>query len=83
MAKLSEQELKDFQAFRQESNRLAAILGEIHYQKTLIDLELENLTAAIKANVAAQQAQLKQLGEVYGDGTIDIQTGEITPVSAS
>lgn len=83
MAKLSEQELKDFQSFRQEANRLAAILGEIHYQKTLIDLELENLTAAIKANVAAQQTQLKQLGEVYGDGTIDIQTGEITPVSAN
>ena len=83
MAKLSEQELKDFQAFRQEASRLAAILGEIHYQKTLIDLELENITAAVKANVAAQQAQLKQLGEAYGDGTVDIKTGEITPVSAS
>ena len=83
MAKLSEQELKDFQSFRQEANRLAAILGEIHYQKTLIDFELENVTAAIKANIAAQQAQLKELGEAYGDGTVDIKTGEISPVSAS
>jgi hypothetical protein len=37
MAQLSEQELQDFKAFRKEANRLAAILGELHYQRTLID----------------------------------------------
>lgn len=81
--KLTEQELQDFRAFRQEANRLAAILGEIHYQKVLIDAELDNLKAAIKANVVAQQEQLKQLGETYGDGSINGETGEITPVASN
>ena len=80
MAQLSEQELQDFKAFRKEANRLAAILGELHYQRTLIDLELENVKAGVKANAAAQQTQLKQFGETYGDGSINIETGEITPI---
>jgi predicted secreted protein len=80
MAQLSEQELQDFKAFRKEANRLAAILGELHYQRTLIDLELENVKAGVKANAAAQQVQLKQFGETYGDGSINIETGEITPI---
>lgn len=80
--KLTEQELQDFKAFRQEANRLAAILGEIHYQRVLIDAELENLKAAIKANVVAQQEQLKKLGETYGDGSINAETGEITPIES-
>ncbi len=81
--KLTEQELQDFKGFRQEANRLAAILGEIHYQRVLIDAELENLKAAIKANVVSQQEQLKKLGEAYGDGSINPETGEITPIAAN
>jgi hypothetical protein len=81
--KLTEQELQDFKAFRQEANRLAAILGEIHYQRVLIDAELENLKGAIKANVVSQQEQLKKFGETYGDGSINPETGEITPVAAN
>jgi len=81
MAQLTEQELQDFKAFRQEANRLAAILGELYYQRTLIDLELENVKAGVKANAAAQQAQLKQFGEAYGDGSINVETGDITPIS--
>lgn len=78
--KLTAEELKDFQAFRQEASRLAAILGEIHYQRTLIDLELENLKKAIKSNVDQQQVLMKALGEKYGDGSINVETGEITPI---
>lgn len=80
--KLTEQELQEFKAFRQEANRLAAILGEIHYQRVLIDAELENVKAAIKANVIAQQEQLKKLGEAYGDGSINAETGEIAPIES-
>ena len=80
---LTAQELQKFQEHRTEANRLAAMLGEIHYQKTLIDLELDNLKQAIKANVDTQQALLKTLGEKYGDGSIDVKTGEITPIETN
>ena len=79
---LTPEELQQFKGHRQEANRLAAMLGEIHYQRTLIDLELDNVKQAIKANVDTQQALMKLLGEKYGDGSIDINTGEITPIEA-
>ena len=76
--KLTPEELQQFQSLRQESTRLAAVLGELHYQKTLIDLELDNLKEAIKGLAISQREQLKQLGEKYGDGSINPETGEIT-----
>lgn len=80
--KLTSEELQEFQANRQEATRLAAILGELHYQRTLLDLELENLKEAIKTNALKQRDQLKQFGEKYGDGSINPENGEITPISA-
>ena len=81
--KLTPEELQDFQAFRQEANRLASVLGELHYQKTLIDLELEGVKEGIKGNTLAQQAQLKEFGTKYGDGSINVSTGEITVIPAN
>lgn len=77
--KLTPEEFEEFKASRQEANRLAAILGELHFQRTLLDLELENLKEAVKANAAKQREQLQKLGEKYGNGTIDPETGEILP----
>lgn len=79
--KLTQEELSEFQSNRTEANRLAAVLGEIHFQRTLLDLELENLKEAIKANAIKQRNQLKQLGEKYGDGSIDPETGRIAAIS--
>jgi len=81
--KLTAEELQDFQAFRQEANRLASILGELHYQRTLIDLELDGVKEGIKGNTLAQQAQLKEFGTKYGDGSINVSTGEITVIPAN
>ncbi len=80
--KLTPEELQEFQNNRQEANRLAAVLGELHFQRTLLDLELENMKEAIKSNALKQREQLKKLGEKYGDGSINPENGEITPLSA-
>ena len=80
--KLTPEELQEFQTGRQEATRLAAILGELHFQRTLLDLELENLKEAIKANALKQRDQLKTFGEKYGDGTINPETGDIAPLPA-
>ena len=83
MAKLTDQELQEFQAYRQEASKIAVSLGEIHYQRTFLDLELEKLKAAVQANASAQQTYLKELGEKYGDGSINVETGEITPIQSN
>ena len=79
---LTQEELQQFRGHRQEANRLAAILGEIHYQRTVIDLELDGIKQAIKSNIDVQQAFMKTLGEKYGDGSINVETGEITLIEA-
>ena len=83
MAKLTDQELQEFQAYRQEASKIAVSLGEIHYQRTFLDLELDKLKAAVQVNASAQQAYLKELGEKYGDGSINVETGEITPIASN
>jgi len=78
--KLTPEELQEFRGFRQEATRLASILGELHYQKTLLDLELDNLKASIKANAEKQSEQLKVLGQKYGNGSINLETGDISAI---
>lgn len=78
--KLSQEELEQAQALRSETNRLAAVLGEYTYQKTLIEFELEVIKAGMKENAKAQRDFLRNLGEKYGDGSINFETGEITPI---
>jgi len=82
MAQLTQEELELFKSYRQEANKLAGALGELHFQRTLIDLELDKIKAAIQANTSAQQTQLRELGDKYGDGSINIETGEITSVAS-
>lgn len=77
--KLSQEELEQFQSLRIEANRFAAALGEYTYQKTLIEFELDNIKAGMKENAKIQREFLKTLGEKYGDGSINFETGEIVP----
>lgn len=80
---LTPEELQEFQSYRQESNRLAAALGELSYRRTLIEFELDGIKEAIKANAQKQNEQLRGLGAKYGDGSINVETGEISPVQPS
>lgn len=81
--KLTEEELQQFKNHRFETNRLAAILGDLSYQKTLIEFEIENVRQVIKENAKSHNDLLRSFGEKYGDGTIDPETGDITPLQSS
>jgi hypothetical protein len=80
--KLTQEELQQFQEYRSESSRFAAILGEYTYKKTLIEFELEVIKAGIRENAQEQTQFLRALGEKYGDGSINFETGEIVPVES-
>ena len=79
--KLSAEELQQFQDVRKSIYETIGILGDLNYRKTLIDFEIERLNEEIKKNAAQERVLLKQLGEKYGDGSINVETGEITPLS--
>jgi hypothetical protein len=76
---LTPEELQEFQSYRTEVNNLASVLGELTYQKTLIDFELDSVKANIKEVAQKQRAQLRELGNKYGNVLIDFETGKLTP----
>ena len=78
--KLSAEELQQFQDVRKSIYETIGILGDLNYRKTLIDFEIERLNEEIKKNAAQERELLKQLGEKYGTGSINVETGEITPL---
>jgi hypothetical protein len=78
--KLTPEELQQFQDLRNGIYETISILGDLNYRKTLLDLELDSLKDTIKQNALKEREVLKEFGKKYGDGSINSQTGEITPV---
>ena len=77
---LTPEELQQFQDLRNGIYETISILGDLNYRKTLLDLELDSLKETIKQNALKERDVLKEFGKKYGDGSINSQTGEITPV---
>jgi hypothetical protein len=69
--KLSKEELQELKSNQQASNDVIFTLGELELQKTsLIDRYRE---------LALSQSELgDQLSKKYGDGKINLNTGEVT-----
>lgn len=77
---LTPEELQQFQAIRQEIYGTVGVLGDLTYRKTLLDLELDNLKSIVAQNAQKERSLLKEFGIKYGDGSINVETGEITPL---
>jgi len=69
---LSEEELNQVKAFRVQENQIMFALGKNRIEK-------ENLLASYRAVVAQEQDFHSKLSIKYGDGSIDLSTGEIAP----
>lgn len=77
---LTPEELKEFQGIREKIFESIGILGDLTYRKTLLEFEIENLNQTIKQNAQAEKALLTEFGNKYGNGSINTETGEITPL---
>jgi hypothetical protein len=69
---LSEEELNQVKAFRAQENQIMFALGKNRIEK-------ENLLASYRAVVTQEQDLHSKLSIKYGDGSIDLSTGEIAP----
>lgn len=68
--KLTSEELQTVKNIKQEYTNLAFALGELEIQKVML-LDTQR-------DLVAKEKQLaKQLQEKYGEGTIDLETGEV------
>lgn len=77
---LAPNELKQLQDLREEIYETISILGDLSYRKTLLEFEIEHLSSTIKQNAIKEKALLSEFGKKYGDGSIDVETGEVKPL---
>jgi hypothetical protein len=78
--KVTPEELQQLQEVRKAVYETISIIGDLNYRKTLIDLELDAVKEAVKQNATKERALLSEFGKKYGDGSINPETGEITPL---
>ena len=78
--KLSKEELEILQGYQQKQNQITFNLGSIDIQKAL----LEGKRGALLENLADLQEKsnktAKELQDKYGEGNINLETGEFTLV---
>ena len=77
VTKLTPEELKKLQEYQIENNEIVAGLGTI--ELTIDDLKLQKaeLLERFKKLQTQQNQSAKELQAKYGDGNIDLETGEI------
>ena len=78
--KLTEEELVILRDYQQKQNNITFNLGNVDIQKAI----LEGQRSVILENLANLQEEsnksAKELQDKYGDGNIDLETGEFTVI---
>lgn len=79
MAKIKEEQLEQVNALREAQTKLRLELGDLHLAMRNIKARQEALEA--KSDEAEQKAEqlLNEIREEYGNGSVDVETGEFTP----
>ena len=76
MAKLTENELERLHQVRKDSLEIASALGELQYQKTVLELLMEDQKQKIKDLKKSEGLFFEELKGKYGNININIETGE-------
>jgi hypothetical protein len=74
---LSQEELQQIKEVRKQMLELASALGELSYQEVIVSIEKSKFTEAVKNVREKERSLLDEFGKKYGDGIIDLETGEI------
>ena len=79
MAKIKEEQLEQVKALREAQTKLRLELGDLHLAMRNIKARQEALEA--EADEAEEKAGqlLNEIREEYGNGSVDVETGEFTP----
>jgi len=77
---LTPTEINSLKSVNQKQNDLIISLGQLEYEISLLSFKKENLKEDIKSLEKESEALGKTLTEKYGDGKINLETGEIMPL---
>jgi hypothetical protein len=74
---LTAEELQQVRVLKQEYTNLSLSIGELVLQKANIEEDIKLALESRKNIYEKESALAKQLQEKYGEGTINIDTGEV------
>ena len=77
--KLTQEELQKIQQLQNQSQEIITELGTIEVGRINLDARYEAAEKALSETKEAEQAFAKEMQEKYGDGSIDLGTGEFIP----
>ena len=69
---ISEEDLNQIKAFKAQANNITFALGKNRIEK-------ESLLTSYRAVISQEQEFYNKLSIKYGDGSLDLNTGEIVP----
>ena len=72
------EELQELKSLRDESDRFIINLGQIQYQKTLLEAQENQLKDGLLKLKGAEKQVTDKLMEKYGNVMVDIETGTIS-----
>jgi hypothetical protein len=78
---LTQDEINDLSKLQLETQNLILKLGQLEYEFQTLDKIKKELIVEFGALKNKEQNLTLHLQQKYGDGNIDLKTGEITPLS--
>ena len=76
VTKITEDELQQLNLIRQDALETASTLGELNYQKIILDIQIEQQVVKIKDIRSREEIFFSDLREKYGNVSINIATGD-------
>jgi len=76
--KLSEETLSQLKSYQQSSNELVFALGQVDFQKAIIEGQRSEVLTQLADLQEEQDKVGKKLQKEYGEGNINLETGEFT-----
>ena len=78
MTKIKDEELKQVKDLLELQNKYIIRLGEVELQLTSLKAEKEAIIKQVSDVATKRDQYLEELKEIYGDGGLNIDTGEFT-----
>jgi hypothetical protein len=76
--KLTSEELQQINLIKSDALEVAALLGELEYQKMSIELDMEEQKKKIKEIRVKEKQVFEEIRSKYGAVSINTETGEIS-----
>ena len=76
--KLTQEEFQQINLIKSDALEVAALLGELEYQKMSIELDMEEQKKRIKEIRVKEKQVYEEIRSKYGPVSINTETGEIS-----